>query len=250
MTNTADEVREKVREYYAGRALSASSCCGDSCCDSSFYSPELTSGLAPDVAEFSLGCGDPISAAALQPGESVLDLGSGGGLDCLLAARQVGENGRVTGVDMTPEMIGRARAAAVKLGQANVEFRQGYLEALPVEDGSQDVVISNCVINLSPEKPHVFREIFRVLKPGGRISVSDIVTSGRMPRLLQENLEAWSACVSGAIPAEEYAQGLKEAGFVDVRVDPKGNFDSALSLIPLGTTYSASITARKPLAEG
>jgi len=143
-------------------------------------------------------------------------------------------------------MIERARANAAKTGAANVEFRLGQIEDLPVQDGSADVVISNCVINLSPDKPQVFREMYRVLKSGGRVAVSDIVTSGPLPDMLKNNLEAWSACVAGAIPSQDYAEGLRAAGFVDVQIKPKGTLDTALNLIPIGTPFSAIVTARKP----
>ncbi|RPI33510.1 MAG: methyltransferase domain-containing protein [Chloroflexota bacterium] len=245
MTEKASSIHQAVQDYYASRARTSTSCCGDSSCDNSMYSPDLLSGLPSDVAGFSLGCGDPITQAGLKPGEIVLDLGSGGGLDCFLASRQVGETGRVIGVDMTPEMLARARSAAQRMGIANVEFRQGYLEELPVENESVDVVISNCVINLSPDKNRVFREVYRTLKPGGRFSVSDIVISGQLPDTLRENMEAWSACVSGAIPAEDYVAGLTAAGFVDVKVQAKGTIDDALALIPAGMPYSALITAAK-----
>jgi SAM-dependent methyltransferase len=150
----------------------------------------------------------------------VLDLGSGGGLDCFLSARQVGETGHVIGVDMTPEMLERARQAVRRLDVQNVEFRQGYLEALPVEDSSVDVVISNCVINLSPEKPKVFGEIFRVLKPGGRISVSDTVTNRPVSDEQRTNMQDWCGCTSGALPYDEYVSELRAAGFVDIQLQP------------------------------
>jgi len=201
--------------------------------------------LPADVTDLSLGCGDPVTLAGLRTGDTVVDLGSGGGIDCFLAAQRVGAEGRVIGVDMTPEMLKRARENAAKVGAANVEFRQGQIEALPVPDAIADVVISNCVINLSPDKPQVFREIFRALKPGGRVAVSDIVTNGPMPESLRNNMEAWSACVSGAIPAEDYAEGLRDAGFVDVQVMPKVASDIVLEDLPDGTPFSALITARK-----
>lgn len=241
-----NNIHAVVRDFYASRALNSDSCCGDSGCSTGLYPQDLISDLPQDVSDFTLGCGDPITQAALQTGETVLDLGSGGGLDCFLAARQVGAAGRVLGVDMTPEMLERARATAEKLGVHNVEFRHGFLEALPVDSDSIDVVISNCVINLSPEKPRVFAEIFRVLKPGGRVSVSDIVLSGTLPNSILQDSQAWSACISGAVAAEEYRAGLSAAGFVDVQVLPRGVFTDAIQLVPFGTPYSASITARKP----
>lgn len=243
-----DTIRTEVQEFYAERARSADSCCSDeaSCDCESLYDDRLLADLPEDVTAFTLGCGDSISLAQLQPGETVLDLGSGGGLDCFLAARQVGEEGQVIGVDMTPEMLARARDAAGRLAIANVTFREGYLENLPVEDESVDVVISNCVINLSPDKPQVFREIFRVLKPGGRVAISDIVTSGPMPEALRADQDAWCACVAGAIPAEEYEAGMRAEGLVDVQIKPKGDMSNVLSISPVGTPISALITARRP----
>lgn len=246
MSETKETIRESVRQHYAELAKSSSSCCGDSSCNSELYNPELLSQIPEDITNFSLGCGDPISQAGILPGQTVLDLGSGGGLDCFLAARLVGATGRVIGIDMTPEMIAKSRLSAERLGITNVEFRQGYLEDLPVEDNSIDVVISNCVINLSPDKPSVFRQVFRVLKPGGKISVSDIVTSGALPEEMKGNMDAWSACVSGAIPAEEYAADLRQTGFTDIQVQAKGTADNELALTPVGMPYSALITAVKP----
>jgi arsenite methyltransferase len=210
--------------------------------------PELPAAVLPTrfTSNFSLGCGNPISAAAVQPGETILDLGSGGGLDCFLAAHQAGASGYVIGVDMTPEMVARARASAVHMGIKNVEFREGYLESLPVEDASVDVVISNCVINLSPDKPQVFREIFRVLKPKGRLAVSDTVTNGALPESIKKDMEAWGACVAGALDMQEYITGLAEAGFNEVTVQPKDNSGGELNCKPTGMVFSAIISARKP----
>jgi len=245
MTRSPDIILTAVREHYAARARSSDSCCADSCCGDQLYDPQLLTDLPSDVANFTLGCGNPISLAQLQAGETVLDLGSGGGLDCFLAARQVGETGRVIGVDMTPEMLERARSAAMRLGATNVEFRQGYLENLPVADASVNVVISNCVINLSPDKPQVFREVFRALKPGGRVAVSDIVTNGPLPQMVQNSLEAWGACVAGALDVKDYTRGLTDAGFVDVRVQSRDDAGRVLSALPIGAPVSAAITARK-----
>ncbi|MCX6038767.1 MAG: arsenite methyltransferase [Chloroflexi bacterium] len=260
MTQNPTPIHESVREHYAAQARASQPCCGDSssCCDSknALYPVELLTNLPDDVASFSLGCGNPFAEAGLKPGETVLDLGSGGGLDCFLAAKQVGESGHVIGVDMTPEMLERARLAASRLGVRNVEFREGYLEKLPVEDASVDVVISNCVINLSPDKPQVFREVFRVLrspdpvsgKPGGRLAVSDIVTDGPLPEELQKNMEAWGACVAGALDVSEYITGLADAGFTDVKVQPKGDASELIEAAGLkGKIFSAAITARRPL---
>ncbi len=207
-------------EHYAQQARSTSSCCGGS---SELYPASLLTSLPDDVTNFSLGCGNPFGVAALQPGETVLDLGSGGGLDCFLASKQVGSSGHVIGVDMTPEMLERARLAASRMGIHNVEFRSGYLEKLPVESNTVDVVISNCVINLSPDKPQVFREVFRTLKPGGRVAVSDTVTDGPLPEELRKDMESWGACVAGALDVGKYINGLTDAGFTDVKVTPKGD---------------------------
>ncbi|MDO9129889.1 MAG: arsenite methyltransferase [Anaerolineales bacterium] len=237
-------IHEAVRERYAGYARTASTCCGDG--SNLLYPEELLTAVPGEVANFTLGCGDPITLADLKPGETVLDLGSGGGLDCFLAAKKVGASGRVIGVDMTPEMLERAQASATRLGFANVEFRHGYLENLPVEESSVDVVISNCVINLSPDKPQVFREVFRVLNPGGRVSVSDIVTNGPLPEAIQKSMEAWGACVAGALDVKDYTRGLEEAGFAQIKVQPKGGASELVEAEALkGTIFSATITARK-----
>jgi SAM-dependent methyltransferase len=242
----ATTIHEAVREHYGELARTANSCCGSGS-SSTLYDDQLIQAVPTDISGFSLGCGDPITLAKLQPGEAVLDLGSGGGLDCFLAARQVGEAGNVIGVDMTPDMLAKARANAERLKMANVEFREGYLEALPVADASIDVVISNCVINLSPDKPQVFREIFRVLKPGGRVAVSDIVTNGELPEAVQKSMESWGACVAGALDQRDYVRGLQAAGFVIVQVQPKGDTDQALASLPIGVPFSATITATKPV---
>ncbi len=238
----ATTIHEAVREHYGELARTAGSCS----CNSSLYDEQLIQAVPADISGFSLGCGDPITLAKLQPGETVLDLGSGGGLDCFLAAQRVGESGHVIGVDMTPDMLSKARANAERLKVPNVEFREGYLEALPVDEGSIDVVISNCVINLSPDKPQVFREVFRVLKPGGRVAVSDIVTNGTLPEAVQKSMESWGACVAGALDQRDYVRGLQAAGFVEVQVRPKGQTDQALASLPIGVPFSATITAIKP----
>jgi arsenite methyltransferase len=203
------------------RSHPAPAAADSNCCDNTFYNPELLLDLPADVSGFSLGCGDPVTLAGLAPGSTVLDLGSGGGLDCFLAAKQVGPTGHVIGVDMTPEMLERARAAAEKMAITNVEFRYGFLEELPVEDNHVDVILSNCVINLAPDKAPVFAEAFRVLKPGGLFSVSDIVIRGELSAELKKDMEAWSACVSGAIPEQEYIEKLAAAGFTDIQVRPQ-----------------------------
>jgi SAM-dependent methyltransferase len=246
---TSNSVRDEVRKHYADIARSSSSCCGgDVSCGSGdiFYDPNLIAAVPADISNFSLGCGDPITFAGIQPGETVLDLGSGGGLDCFLAAKKTGPSGHVIGVDMTPEMLLKARTAAERMGVTNVEFREGYLEALPVDDGTVDLVISNCVVNLSPDKPQVIREVFRVLKPGGRISISDTVTQGEISEELRRNMDAWSACVSGSLDVKVYEAELAKAGFTDISIKPKGAFDQELGLEPETGIYSAIVTAVKP----
>lgn len=262
-------IHDTVREHYAERARQSDPCCGpessSACCDSKnlIYPDELLADVPGDVANFSLGCGDPITLAALQPGQTVLDLGSGGGLDCFLAAKKVGESGYVIGVDMTPEMLEKAGANAKRIGLGNVEFRHGFLEDLPVDDGSIDVTISNCVINLSPDKDKVFREVFRVLKPGGRLAVSDIVTDGPLPDAIKKSLSMWAGCVAGAVDAGDYIAMMESAGFTDISVTPsffdKETVDEAIKEVGdqidlkvvsqedlYKTVYSARITARKP----
>lgn len=238
-----DNIRDQVQVYYARHALSSKSCCGDS--TNNLYEPVLLSELPEDISNFSLGCGDPITLAELSPGEIVLDLGSGGGLDCFLAARQVGDAGYVIGVDMTPEMLQRARSSAQRLGFANVEFKHGYLEELPLEDSRVDVIISNCVINLSPDKSKVFAEMYRVLKPGGRISVSDIIVNGELPDEIKNNMAAWGACVAGALTTADYQAGLQKTGFTDIKISAKNDAGQILDQVPAGIIFSAAITARK-----
>jgi arsenite methyltransferase len=220
---SADQIRTSVRERYGAVAQKQGTECGcsSSCCTPSlgYTAEEMTA--APEGANLGLGCGNPQAIASLKPGETVLDLGSGGGFDCFLAARAVGESGKVIGVDMTHEMIALARANAAKSVHGNVEFRLGEIEHLPVADASVDVIISNCVINLSPDKPQVFREAFRVLKTAGRLAVSDMVASGRFPDELQGDLASYSACVAGAFPVDDLAAMIHAAGFVAVRIDPR-----------------------------
>jgi SAM-dependent methyltransferase len=224
------DVRTYVRESYGKRAAEfqpseRASCCGPD--DSDSFIPVTQLYEAPDVLELpaevsglSMGCGDPITLASLQPGQTVLDLGSGGGIDCFLAAKRVGDTGKVIGVDMTAEMIEKARANKAKLDAQNVDFRLGEIEHLPVADGMVDVIISNCVINLSPDKEQVFREAYRVLRPGGRIAVSDIVTDGPLPAVIKDNLSAWAGCIAGALDVNEYIGGIEAAGFEDVQLTP------------------------------
>ncbi len=266
MTQSPTPIHDVVREHYAERIKSNASCCGPSagsCSDSNLYPADLLATLPEGESAVSYGCGDPITLAALQPGQVVLDLGSGAGLDCFFAAKKVGATGHVIGVDMTPEMIERATSSAKRMGVTNVEFRQGYLEDLPVDANSMDVIISNCVINLSPDKSKVFAEAFRVLKPGGKLAVSDIVTDGPLPEAIKQSLSAWAGCVAGAVEAKDYVGMMKAVGFTDVSVNPvffdKETVDSALDdmkdAIELKTiaredvykaVFSAKITAYKP----
>jgi len=263
-TNTA--IHEAVREHYAERITSNAACCGpDNCCgsESGLYPSALLATLPEGESAISYGCGDPITLASLEPGQTVLDLGSGAGLDCFFAAKKVGETGKVIGVDMTPEMIERARSSAKRMNLDNVEFRQGYLEDLPLESNSVDVIISNCVINLSPDKSKVFAEAFRVLNSGGKLAVSDIVTDGPLPDSVKQSLSAWAGCVAGAIEANDYIQLMESVGFTNISIKPvffdKETVDSALAdmdneidLMVISkdevykAVYSAKITAYKP----
>jgi arsenite methyltransferase len=224
-----DEIKEIVKEGYGQIAKKAGSCCGPikSCCGNKSVAKDISQGIGyaaddlnslPEGANLGLGCGNPIALASLKAGETVLDLGSGGGIDCFLAAQRVGESGRVIGVDMTPEMIDKAKANARRSKYRNIEFRLGEIESLPVDDNSVDVIISNCVINLSPDKPKVFKEAFRVLKPGGRLMVSDIVLLKELPDKLKKSVSAYVGCLSGAIRKDDYLNTLKTAGFKKVRV--------------------------------
>ncbi|MEX0781081.1 MAG: arsenite methyltransferase [Dehalococcoidia bacterium] len=198
-------------------------CCGESATDdlqitniARLYQDTDVSDLPATVTDVAFGCGNPTAISAMKPGEVVLDLGSGGGIDCFLAAKMVGETGRVYGVDMTPEMIALARKNATKVGATNVEFRLGEIEQLPIPDGSVDVIISNCVINLSPDKDRVFREAFRVLRPGGRLQVSDIVWTKPVPESVKNDMEAWAGCIAGALQESDYVGKIEAAGFADV----------------------------------
>jgi arsenite methyltransferase len=214
------DVKHIVREHYSEIARTGAGCCGEAATASTAvgYSQEELA-VVPEGADLGLGCGNPTAFAGLRAGETIVDLGSGAGLDCFLAARGVGPQGRVIGVDMTPEMLERARGNAAKINATNVEFRQGEIENLPIADASVDVVISNCVINLSPDKPRVFREIARVLKPGGRMHVSDMVLNGELPEELKQHAEAYSACISGALQKADYLKAIADAGLTDITID-------------------------------
>jgi arsenite methyltransferase len=245
------KIYDVTRKRYGEIAESAgASCCGDECGCGTLYDDALLEGLPNDVTGMSLGCGDPVTIAGLRAGETVLDLGSGGGIDCFMAARQVGEEGYVIGVDMTPQMLEKANANRDKMGVNNVEFRYGQIEQLPVDDNSIDVIMSNCVINLSPDKPSVFQEAIRVLKPGGRVSISDIVTEGEFSAELRADMTKWAECVTGAIDADAYTGMMREAGFINIQVVDKvdaGEIVTVQSGMP--RVYSARITAQKPLVQ-
>jgi len=227
------ELKEAVRSRYARTATTASSCCApsgsSSCCSEPStsraigYSADDLAGI-PEGADLGLGCGNPLAMLGLQEGETVIDLGSGAGIDCFIAAKRVGPSGRVIGVDMTPEMIAKARRNAAQAGVTNVEFRLGEIEHLPVADGEADAIVSNCVINLVPDKGQVFADAFRALKPGGRLSVSDIVLLGEMPEQLVASVEAYVACVAGAIKLDQYLSLVSAAGFTDVAVTSEQRF--------------------------
>lgn len=253
-TRNNDEVRAQVRTAYAkvaqGQDGCAVGCCGTQGAGSltlGYTADDLAS--VPEGADLGLGCGNPQAIAALKPGETVLDLGSGGGFDCFLAAKRVGRNGRVIGVDMTPEMVAKARANARRAEATNVDFRLGEIEHLPVEDASVDAILSNCVINLSPDKGAVFKEAFRVLKPGGRLAISDVIATAPMPPNVAKDVEAYTGCVAGAASEAELRTLLAEAGFqqIEVRVRAgSGEFLDACMPGASGYVASATIEGQKP----
>lgn len=281
-TAEKETIRNGVRERYgeiAGRGSgkskngSPAGCCAPAgspgsgeaapCCGTSDCTPETLTALTgyskqdlasvPEGADMGLGCGNPVALASLRPGETVVDLGSGGGFDCFLAARQVGENGRVIGVDMTPEMVSKARMNAEKAAVSNVSFRLGEIEHLPVADNAADILISNCVINLSPDKPAVYREAFRVLKPGGRIAVSDILTTAPLTDAIRKNMELYAACIGGAATVDDTRRMLEDAGFSDVRIEPRKDSRELIracapdaSDCDCGCVVSAYVSAVKP----
>ena len=244
----ADALRAEVRAHYALAAAEASSCCsttGSSCCSTvtevagvPFYAAEDRAQLPVAAVRASLGCGNPLTVAELRPGDRVLDLGSGGGIDVLLSARRVGPTGQVYGVDMTPEMLSLARANAAEAGATNVEFREGTIEDLPLPDAAVDVVISNCVINLSADKAAVLREAFRVLVPGGRFGVSDVVAEDRLSPAERAERGSHAGCIAGALSRTEYLDGLTAAGFVEPTVE--------LTHPVADGMHGAVVRARKP----
>jgi arsenite methyltransferase len=269
------DMRETVREKYAEAALrvaqgSEASCCSTTCCGgsaddpitSNLYSESQTASLPEQAILASLGCGNPTALAELNQGEVVLDLGSGGGIDVLLSARRVGPSGKAYGLDMTDEMLTLARENQRKAGLKNVEFLKGEIEAVPLPDSSVDVIISNCVINLSTDKERVLEEAFRVLKPGGRLAVSDVVIRGEVPVEVRRSMELWVGCVAGALTEEEYRQRLFEAGFESIGIEPTRvyQFEEAKAVLAGsgldsdllarevgGRVMSAFVRARKPL---
>ena len=278
MPTTTDNIRQIVKEKYGQAALRAtaggSSCCGSapsSCCGSSadpitsnLYS-ESESGLVPETALLaSLGCGNPTALAQLNPGETVLDLGSGGGIDVLLSARRIGPTGKAYGLDMTDQMLALAEENKRKAGVSNVEFLKGEIENIPLPDNSVDVIISNCVINLSANKDRVLSEAFRVLKPGGRFAVSDVVTRGQMLPEIRKSVLLWVGCIAGALEENEYIQKLAAAGFADITLEPtriyrvedareflsrEGIDVEAIAPQVDGKFMSAFVRGRKPLTE-
>jgi SAM-dependent methyltransferase len=284
--DTYQTIYKHVREHYAqiaeqhpvdgavetcGCAPAQGGCCGSgeatdtiqlSQISMLYETPDVAS-LPKDVTDLSLGCGDPVTLAALLPGQTVLDLGSGGGIDCFLAAKKVGPGGKVIGIDMTPAMLDKARANKSKIGADNVEFRLGEIEHLPVGDRTVDVVLSNCVINLSPDKPQVFREAYRVLRPGGKLAVSDVVTDGPLPESVKSSLSAWAGCVAGALDIQDYVKAMRAAGFEEISITPvylpKEVIDEAADQLSIETdlgelsdealyktVFSAKITAYRP----
>lgn len=240
-----EKIKDLVKAGYTKVALHSIPCCGSNsaCCGSAHpardmsrkmgYSEEELN-LVPEGANLGLGCGNPVAIASLREGETVLDLGSGAGFDCFIAAAKVGSTGKVIGIDMTPEMIEKARQNAQKADHRNVEFRLGEIENLPVSDAQADVVISNCVINLSPDKKQVFREAFRVLRPGGRLMVSDIVLLKELPDIIRQSVEAYVGCVAGAVMKEEYLAAMESAGFREIRVLGEDTF-------PIETAFAGPV---------
>jgi len=266
MSSAADDVKQAVKQHYGRRALDVitSGCCGGGSCDpitEGLYGPAETRGVPEAAVRASLGCGNPTALAELRAGEVVLDLGSGGGIDVLLSAQRVGPTGKAYGLDMTDEMLALARENQRKAGVANVEFLKGEIEQIPLPDASVDVIISNCVINLSADKDRVLREAFRVLRPGGRFAVSDVVVKGGVPEPVRRSLELWAGCIAGALEEGEYATKLRAAGFRDVSLEPTRVYRAADARAALeaagldpdaigdeldGKFFSAFVRATKP----
>ena len=243
---TNDSIREIVRERYADVARNASACCTSDECGpvTDIYSLQEIDGLPDEAVMASAGCGNPTAIGELLPGETVIDFGSGGGIDCFLASRAVGPEGRVIGVDMTQDMIDLARSNAEKLGVSNAEFHLTEMERTPLPDDTADVIISNCVINLSPDKDAVFKEAFRLLKPGGRIYISDMLLVKELPQEAKEDMKNWVSCLGGAEPKEVYLERMKDAGFKDVEVVADVPSESGNSWASYA--HSMNIKAGKP----
>ncbi len=246
------KVKEFVKKRYGNIAKTEKSCCTSCSCEPAArdvasqigYSKEDLRSI-PEDAVMGLGCGNPIALASLREGETVLDLGSGGGIDVFLAAKRVGASGKSIGVDMTEEMIQKARTTASKWGYENVEFRLGEIENLPIENSSVDVVISNCVINLSPDKEKVFREAYRVLRPGGRIMISDLVTEGKLPEKIRKSFDAWACCIAGALERNQYLETIKNAGFKNVKIVSESTYTIDVSSELQGKIASVLVTGNK-----
>ncbi len=234
MKNNADKIKKIVRDGYAKALSQKSSCCSSSsCCSGVMQAEDISKKVGysdselssvPEGANLGFGCGNPVALASLKEGDVVLDLGSGAGFDAFLSAQRVGKTGRVIGVDMTPEMIAKAKENAKKGNYSNVEFRMGEIEKLPVEDSSIDVIISNCVINLSPDKEAVFKEAYRVLKAGGRLMVSDLVLAKELPQEIRDSVEAYVGCLAGAIKKEEYLRFIEQAGFQGIKIISEASY--------------------------
>jgi len=253
-----EKIKEHVKKRYGEIATADCSSCSSSCCSSSCgssappqyvawklgYSPDDIEGV-PEDSVLGLGCGNPVALASLKEGETVLDLGSGGGMDAFLASKKVGATGKVIGVDMTQEMVTRAEATASKHDYKNVEFRLGEIEALPVEDETVDVIISNCVINLAPDKLKVFKEAYRVLKPNGRLMVSDLVTEGELPEAVRNSFDAWAGCIAGALEKSDYLDKIASAGFTNVKVVSRKPYTINVSPELRGKIVSIQVEAHK-----
>jgi len=246
-----DRIKNFVKKRYGKIAETNKSCCS-SCCSSSLieqakligYSVEDIKNI-PEASNMGLGCGNPVALANLKEGEIVLDLGSGGGIDVFFASKKVGPNGKIIGVDMTEKMIKKSRETAKKYGYKNVEFRLGEIENLPIEDNSVDVIISNCVINLSPDKKKVFREAYRVLKSGGRIMISDLVTEGELPEEVKKSFDAWAGCIAGALEKNDYLEKIRKAGFKNVRIVSESSYDIDVSKELKGKIISVKVEGHK-----
>ena len=254
-----EKVKEHVKKRYGEIAKTDCSSCSSSCCSSSScgtppqyvawklgYSPTDIESV-PEESVLGLGCGNPVALASLKEGETVLDLGSGGGIDVFLASKKVGPQGKVIGVDMTKEMLDRAKTAALKHGYTNVEFRLGEIEVLPIEDASVDVIISNCVINLAQDKLKVFKESYRVLKSNGRIMVSDLVTEGELPEAVRRSFDAWAGCIAGALKKNDYLDKIKQAGFKNIKVVSAKPYTIDVSQELKGKITSIQVEAHKTL---